>query len=114
MKKEIRTFTHDEEIYLVHYTQSIVFDAVQSNLKPDKVSFEETSRILLRKWGRLLAYPELILQERPKKKPKTRTHLKIQEKELLFKILGNKCPEMQALNDEELLAELFRQLQNYS
>ena len=114
MKKETRTFTHAEVIILVHYTQSIVFDAVQSNLKPDKVPFEETSRILLRKWARLLAYPELILEERPKKKPKTRTHLKIQERELLFEILGNKCPEMQALNDEELLAEMFRQLKNYS
>ena len=114
MKKENRTFTHDEVIYLVGYTQSIVFDAVQSNLKPDKVPFEETSLILLRKWAQLLAYPELILENRPKKKPKTRTHLTIQERELLFKILGNKCPEMQALTDEELLAEMFNQLQNYS
>jgi len=109
-----RSFTRDEVIYLVGYTQSIVFEAVLSNLKSDIIPFEETSLKLLRKWGQLLAYPEIILRDRPNKIPKAKTQLKIQERDLLFKILGNKSPEVQGLNDEELIAETFRQLKDYS
>ena len=109
-----RKFTQDEVIYLIGYTQSIVFEAVLSNLKSDKVPFEETSLKLLRKWGQLLAYPEIILRDRPHNKPKKKSKLKIQERDLLFKILGNRSPDLLGLNDEELVAETFRQLKYYS
>jgi hypothetical protein len=108
-------FTVDEVRYLVGYTEKIVFEAVQSNLGTHgDEEFEEISLRLLRRWGRLLVYPELILEERPREKTRVRGRsLSIEDRDLLFQLLGNRSHAVVSLSDDELVEETMRQIRDY-
>jgi len=115
MSENVRMFTADEVRYLVGYTNGIVFDAVQAILRsPGSEESREASLRELRLWGRLLAFPELVLEERPKefKKDKDRV-LGVLDRDLFIKVLGRRSSDVVSLSDEELAVRVFRFLHNY-
>ncbi|MHA1410001.1 MAG: hypothetical protein ACTSQY_06815 [Candidatus Odinarchaeia archaeon] len=115
MSEKIRTFTASEVQDLIGYTSSIIFDTVLANFEiHGKKESRENSLKLLRKWGRLLTYPELILEEIEKEeKNEPIFPLTIKQRELIFEVLGNRSLDTISMNDKELLAETVRQLRDY-
>ena len=115
MSKNKQSFTIEEVRGLVHYAQAIVFDACRSNLRAHREEeFEENSTRLLRKYTRLLVYPELVLGELDKKVAIVKDHsLTIQERELIFKLIGNRSREAVSMTDDELTDFTLKQLRNY-
>jgi hypothetical protein len=108
-------FTADEVRYLIGYTNNIVFDAVQAIVRsPGSEESREASLREIRLWGRLLAFPELIIEERPKELKKAKDRgLNIFDRELIIKVLGSRSLDVISLSDEELTTRMFRYLRDY-
>jgi hypothetical protein len=108
-------FTVEEVRDLVSYAQTVVFDAVQSTLKPHREEeFEEISVRMLRRFAKLLIYPDLILKENPRGETRVRYRsLTIQDREQLFKLLGNRSRDTMSLSDEELMRATLKQIRSY-
>lgn len=112
--EENRTYTVEEVRFLIDYTQSIVFDAVQNTLRKNKSPFEDTSKKLLRKWGQLYAFPDIILEKRKRTGLASTTFpLNINQREVLYRILGNTSNRITSLDDIDLIIETLKQLRDY-
>jgi hypothetical protein len=111
MSENDRTFTAEEVRALIYYALS-VFSEMNDNLLNtvgDRERYETGFRRLLRKYARLLMFPELVLSEQPRTEVKPRVGgMTAEDREYWYDFLGNRSRGMMSLDDMELIAEIHR------
>jgi len=116
LTKKIRTYTHDEVFDLIFHSARLVLDTTDFiiNTKHSKKEWDERLVKFSREFSRLQIYPELILEEMPKKnKPIVQESFSIQKRELYYGLLGNRSSDVVSLSDVELFEEVCNLLINY-
>ena len=116
MSENDRTFTHDEVRVLIYYAHSIFSEMNDNLLKTvgDRERYEAGFRRLLRRYARLIMFPELVLSEQPRTEVKPRVGgMTAEDREYWYNFLGNRSRWMMSLDDMELIVEIHRQVREY-
>jgi hypothetical protein len=114
MSQSKDTFTAGEVRELVHYGQTVIFEAVRAALRSNDEEFEAIKLRMLRRNARLSIFPELILEEMPPEEVKSCGSLSIECREALFELLGNRSRAVVSMNDGELCKMVGEKLRYYT
>ena len=114
MSKNDDKFSRADALALVRYARSIASDMGSNILKnrDDSEKFDEVNLRLFRRYAKLLAFPEIVVDELPPVKYREGP-MTTEDRELFYWLLGNYSRRVMSLSDEKLIEETNRMLRDY-